>query len=131
MSKSLLLMLCILTGLLVLSCAKSDTNRNAAPAATNSAAPAGTPASSTNSSASAGTKIGVEECDHFLTAYENCISTKVPEAGRERYKTIVSTWRADWKKLADNPQTRGTLVSVCKTQLETARTQMKSMGCTF
>ena len=131
MSKSLLLMLCLLTGLLVLACAKSDTNRNAAPAATNSSAPAGTPASSTNSAATAGAKIGVEECDQFLTAYENCVSTKVLEAGRERYKTIISTWRADWKKLADNPQTRGTLVSVCKTQLETARTQMKPMGCTF
>jgi hypothetical protein len=122
-------MLCILTGLLVLACAKSDTNRNAA--ATNSAAPATTPASTTNSSASAGAKIGVEECDHFLTAYENCITTKVPEAGRERYKNIIATWRADWKKLADNPQTRATLVSVCKTQLETARAQMKPMGCTF
>jgi hypothetical protein len=122
-------MLCILTGLLVLACAKSDTNRNAA--ATNSSAPATTPASTTNSSASAGDKIGVEECDHFLTAYENCITTKVPEAGRERYKNIIATWRADWKKLADNPQTRATLVSVCKTQLETARAQMKPMGCTF
>jgi len=131
MSKSLLLMLCILTGLLVLACAKSDTNRNAAPAATNSAAPAGTPASSTNSSASTSDKIGVEECDHFLTAYDNCVTTKVPEALRPRYKTTIATWRADWKKLADNPQTRGTLVTVCKTQLETARTQMKSMGCTF
>jgi hypothetical protein len=129
MSKSLLLMLCILTGLLVLACAKSDTNRNAA--ATNSAAPATTPASTTNSSASAGDKIGVEECDHFLTAYENCITTKVPEAGRERYKNIIATWRADWKKLAANPQTRATLVSVCKTQLETARAQVKSMGCTL
>ena len=129
MSKSLLLMLCILTGLLVLACAKSDTNRNAA--ATNSSAPATTPASTTNSSASAGAKIGVEECDHFLTAYENCITTKVPEAGRERYKNIIATWRADWKKLADNPQTRATLVSVCKTQLETSRAQVKSMGCTL
>jgi len=131
MSKSLLLMLCLLTGLLVLACAKSDTNRNAAPAATNSTAPASTPASSTNSSASAGEKIGVEECDRFLTAYENCVTTKVPEAVRDRYKTAIATWRADWKKLADNPQTRGTLVTVCKTQMETARTQVKSLGCTL
>ena len=131
MSKSLLLMLCILTGLLVLACAKSDTNRNVAPAATNSSAPATTPASTTNSSASAGDKIGVEECDHFLTAYDTCVNSKVPEALRARYKTIISNWRADWKKLADNPQTRATLVSVCKTQLETARAQVKSMGCTL
>jgi hypothetical protein len=128
MSKSLLLMLCILTGLLVLACAKTDeTNRNvAAPAGTNSAAPAGTPATS----ATAG-KIGIEECDTFLTAYENCVSTKVPEVARATYKTSIATWRTEWKKLADNPQTRGTLVGICKTQMETARTQMKSVGCTF
>jgi hypothetical protein len=132
MSKSLLLMLCLLTGLLVLACAKSDTNRNAAaPAATNSSAPASTPASATNTSASAGEKIGVAECDSFLTAYENCITTKVPEAARAAYKKAITDWRTSWKKLADNPQTKGTLVGVCKTQLETARTQLKSYGCTL
>jgi hypothetical protein len=122
-------MLCIVTGLLVLACAKSEeTNRNvAAPAGTNSSAPASTPATT----ASAGDKIGIAECDTFLTAYENCVSTKVPEAGRAQYKTIINNWRTEWKKLADNPQTRATLATVCKTQQETARTQMKSLGCTF
>jgi hypothetical protein len=123
-------MLCIVTGLLVLACAKSEeTNRNAA--STNSAVPAGTPATSTNSSASTGAKIGIEECDAFLTAYDNCVSTKVPEAARAQYKTILNNWRTEWKKLADNPQTRGTLASACKTQMETARTQLKSFNCTF
>lgn len=132
MSKTLLLMLCLLTGILVLACAKYDTNRNAAaPAGTNSAAPVTTPASTTNTSASAGDKIGIAECDTFLTAYENCVTTKVPEAGRAAYQKGVHTWRTEWKKLADNPQTRGTLASICKTQLETARTQFKSYGCTF
>jgi len=130
MSKTLLLMLCILTGLLVLACARTEeTNRNvAAPAGTNSSAPAGTPATTT---ASAGDKIGIEECDTFLTSYDNCVSTKVPEATRAQYRTAITTWRTEWKKLADNPQTRGTLAGVCKTQLETARTQFKSFGCTF
>lgn len=129
MSKSLLLMLCIVTGLLVLACGRTEeTNRNAA--ATNSAVPAGTPATSTNSSASTG-KIGIEECDSFLTAYDNCVSTKVPEAARAQYKTVINNWRTEWKKLADNPQTRGTLAGACKTQMETARTQLKSFGCTF
>jgi hypothetical protein len=132
MSKSLLLMLCLLTGLLVLACAKSETNRNAAaPAGTNSSAPASTPATSTNTSAGAGDKIGIAECDTFLASYDNCVSTKVPEAARASYKTAIHTWRTEWKKLADNPQTRGTLANVCKTQLETARTQLKSYGCTF
>jgi len=127
MSKSLLLMLCILTGLLVLACAKSDTNRNVAPAATNSSAPASTPATT----AANATKIGIAECDTFLTAYDNCVSTKVPEAARAQYRTAITTWRTEWKRLADNPQTRGTLANVCKTQLETARTQFKAYNCTF
>jgi len=132
MSKSLLLVLCLLTGLLVLACAKSDTNRNAAaPAGTNSAAPATSPASTTNTSASAGEKIGIAECDSFITSYESCVTTKVPEAARAQYRTAVHNWRTEWKKLADNPQTRATLANICKTQLETARTQFKSYGCTF
>ena len=127
MSKSLLLMLCLLTGLLVLACARTEeTNRNAAPAATNSSAPASTPATTANAA-----KIGIEECDTFLTAYDNCVSTKVPEAARAQYRTAISTWRTEWKKLADNPQTRGTLANVCKTQMESARTQFKSFNCTF
>ena len=132
MSKSLLLMLCILTGLLVLACAKTEeTNRNAAPASTNSSTAASTPATSTNSSASASDKIGIAECDTFLTAYDNCVTNKVPEAARAQYRTAINTWRTEWKKLADNPQTRGTLANVCKTQMETARTQLKSFNCTF
>jgi hypothetical protein len=124
-------MLCIVTGLLVLACAKTEeTNRNAAPSSTNSAAPASTPATSTNSSASA-EKIGIEECDSFLTAYENCVSTKVPEATRATYKKAIADWRTSWKKLAENPQTRATVAGICKTQMETARTQMKTVGCTF
>ena len=131
MSKSLLLMLCIVTGLLVLACAKTEeTNRNAAPASTNSAAPASTPATTTNSSATA-EKIGVADCDAFLTAYENCVSSKIPEAVRAQYKTNLNSMRAQYKKLADNPQTRATLATVCKNQMEAARAQVKSFGCTF
>ena len=136
MSKSLLFMICLLTGLLVIACAKSDTNRNAAaPSNATAPAPAGSVSTNKNTNASAATasaeKIGVEECDRFLTEYDACVSSKVPEAGRAQYKNAISQWRSSWKKLADNPSTRGTLASVCKTQLETARTQMKSFNCTF
>lgn len=131
MSKSLLLMICILIGLLVFAC-KSDTNRNAAPS---TAAPAGSPTASTNkndnASASAGEKVGIAECDSFITAYETCVSSKVPEAARANLKAAVATWRTQWKKLADNPQTRGTLAAACKTQRDATAAQMKAYGCTF
>jgi hypothetical protein len=137
MSKSLLLMLCILTGLLVLACGKTaETNRNAAPSNANANANATAPGATTNRNTNsptttATTQVGVAECDSFITAYENCVTTKVPEASRAQFRGSINTWRTEWKKLADNPQTRGTLASVCKTQLETARTQMKAFGCTF
>ena len=134
MSKSLLLMLCILTGLLVLACGRTEeTNRSAAPTNANAAAGTGTNrnANATNANTTATAQVGVAECDSFITAYENCVTTKVPEANRAQYRSSINTWRTEWKKLADNPQTRGTLASVCKTQLETARTQMKAFNCTF
>lgn len=126
MSKSLLLMLCLLTGLLVLSCAKSDTNRNATVTA-----PAGSTTNKNENTPNTTDRVGVAECDSFITAYETCVSSKVPEASREQLRQAVTTWRTQWKKLADNPQTRGTLAAACKTQLEATRTQMKAYGCTF
>jgi hypothetical protein len=126
MSKSLLLILCILTGLLVLACSKSDdTNRNA----TSTAAPASSPATTANTSG--GDKVGIAECDNFITAYENCVSSKVPEPARGPLKNAVATWRTEWKKLADNPQTRGTLAAACKTQRDATITQMKAYNCTW
>lgn len=135
MSKSLLLMLCLVIGLLVLACAPStDTNRNAnavAPANTSSTPATSATNANANTSTAAAGDIGIAECDTFLKAYDDCVSTKVPEAARATYRTSINTWRTEWKRLADNPQTRGTLVGVCKTQLETARTQLKSFNCTF
>ena len=127
MSKSRLLMLCILTGLLVLACARTEeTNRNA-----NAPALAGT-ATNRNDNAGPTAQVGVAECDTFITAYENCVTTKVPEAARAQFRALMVTWRAEWKKLADNPQTRGDLVNACKTHHENARAQMmKAYGCTL
>src|ERR1041384_4020479 len=134
MLKSFLLMVCILTGLLVLACS-SATNRNAsAPAGTNSAAPAVSPAVTTNRNANSGPaaeSVGIAECDNFINAYETCVSSKVPEAARANLKASVTTWRTQWKKLADNPQTRGTLAAACKTQREATMTAMKAYNCTW
>jgi hypothetical protein len=127
-------MSCILTGLLVLACSKAETNRNANTGTANStAAPAGSVTTNKNANATvaAGEKIGVEECDAFLTAYENCVSSKIPATARAQYQTSINTLRSSWKKLAENPQTRATLAATCKTQHDQVRTQLKSFGCTL
>ena len=136
MSKSLLVMMCVVTGLLVLACAKpAETNRNAAPANApanaNTATLAPSPQTNRNDNTGPVAQVGVAECDSFITSYENCVTTKVPEAARPQFRNLIATWRTDWKKLAENPQTRERLVTACKAQLESARTQMKAYNCTF
>ena len=71
------------------------------------------------------------ECDEYLTAYDACVSSKVPEAARSQYKTSIDQVRASWRKLAENPATKGSLAAACKQATETARTAMKTYGCTF
>ena len=133
MSKFFLLMVCILTGLLVLACG-APTNRNAeAPSTATSPAPAGTPSTTTNrnDNSPSGDKVGIAECDNFINAYETCVSSKVPEQARASLKASVATWRTEWKKLADNPQTRGTLAAACTRQREQTMAAMKTYNCTW
>jgi len=131
MSKFFLLMICVLSGLLVLACS-APTNRNAE-TAPSTAAPAGTPATTTNrnDNTSTGNQVGIAECDNFITAYETCVGGKVPEAARANLRASVTTWRTEWKKLADNPQTRGSLAAACTAQRNATITAMKAYNCTW
>jgi len=131
-SKFFLFIVCVLIGLLVLACG-APTNRNTE-TTPSTAAPAGTPATTTNrndNASTVGEKVGIAECDNFITAYETCVSSKVPAAAQANLKASVATWRTQWKKLADNPQTRGTLAAACKTQREATMTAMKAYNCTW
>ena len=130
MSRSLLLIMCLVIGLLVLACGgptnKNGVSTNRAAEANSSAATASPVATVANA-----TQVGVPECDNFINAYESCVTNKVPAQARAQYQTAVNTWRTQWKKLADNPQTRAGLVTACKQQMEAARTSMKAYNCTF
>jgi pectate lyase len=128
--------LCVLLGLVMLACGGAADNANTA--VTNSAAgnantkASATPAANTSTTtASTGDKIGVAECDDFITKYEACVTGKVPAAQQATFKSSIEQWRKSWKTLAANPTTKATLVSVCKTQLESARTSLSSFGCTW
>jgi len=112
----------------LVGCSKTETNDNTAtgnkPASSTSSTPGTTAASSDN-------KIGVPECDDFIAKYESCVSSKVPEMARAQYKTAIDQWRASWKKLADNPQTKGSLAAACKQAADQQTAALKSFGCTF
>jgi hypothetical protein len=122
--------MCILIGLLLVACGKTDvtvnTNHSASPAV--AARPAATPATAVLSSAE---KIGVPDCDDFLAKYEACVTDKVPEVARTQYKAGIEQWRTSWRQLAANPNTKPSLGAACKQALETTRTSMKSYNCAF
>lgn len=131
MTKIILVACCVLSAVLLLACSKTETtpgNTASAPA-NRPAAAATTPAAANPVSAS--NKTGVAECDDFIAAYEACVKNKVPAAAQAQFNQGLAQWRQQWKTLADNPQTKPTLVGVCKQAMETSRTSMKAYGCTF
>lgn len=131
LSKTLLILAVLCTAILI-GCSKTDSTDNTNTAGnSNKSTTTATPATTTTTTTAAGDKIGVAECDDFLTKYEACVSSKVPEAARAQYKSAVEQWRASWKKLAENPATKGTLATACKSAAEQQATALKSYGCTF
>src|SRR5262245_51916845 len=119
---------CLLCAFILIGCSKSEPTNNSNSMTSNSNKPT---TATTSTTAASGDKIGVPECDDFLAKYEACVSGKVPEAGRAAFNSSLKQWRDSWKKLADNPQTKGTLAAVCKQSAEQARTSMKTYGCEF
>ena len=131
LNKALLIFAVLCTAILI-GCSKTETTENSNSTAGNSNKPttASTPATNTPASTS-GDKIGVPECDDFIAKYDACVSSKVPEAQRAQFKSAVDQWRSSWKKLADNPATKGTLASACKMAAEQQEAALKQYGCTF
>ncbi len=124
------LLLCAACAFVLVGCSASvPSNQNAA--TTSNANTAATTAPATTAPATTAEKIGVPECDDFIAAYDACVSTKVPEQVRAQYKTSIEQWRANWKKLAENPSTKGTLAAACKQSAESARASLKTYNCTF
>jgi len=133
MFKNSLLIFCVLCAAILIGCNKTETgNSNSTTDNTNKPATTkSTPATTTSTTASAGDKIGVPECDDFIAKYEACVSGKVPEMARAQFQGTVKQWRESWKKLAENPQTKGTLAAACKQAKEQQETALKSYGCTW
>lgn len=81
--------------------------------------------------ASAGDKIGVSECDEYITKYEACVNSKVPEAQRAMFKSQFETMRKSWKDAAATPQGKAGLATGCKAALDTAKQSMSAFSCAW
>ena len=127
LTKTLLILAVLCTAILI-GCSKTDNMNNGNTTAGNSNK---TAASTPAPKAAAGDKIGVPECDDFIAKYDACVSSKVPEAARAQYKSAVDQWRASWKKLAENPATKGSLAAACKQAAAQQEAALKSYGCSW
>ena len=134
MRRFTLVILLTVVALALFACSKtentSNSNSNSA-TAEKSTGTTGTSTTSTSSTASTGDKIGVPECDDYIAKYESCVRSKVPEAMRSQLESSLKTARENWKKAAENAQSRGTLAAACKQATDAAAASMKAWGCTF
>jgi len=132
MRRMTMLVLSLVCGLLLAACSKTETTNNSNANSTSSTTekPAtSTPATSTASTS--GDNIGVPECDDFIAKYDACVSNKVPEMVRAQYKDAIARWRSEWRRMANDPATRGQLAAACKQAAEQQSAALKSFGCAF
>jgi hypothetical protein len=133
MRRTTILVLSLVCGLVLMACSKTETTNNSnttvGSSTTDKPASATTPASGTASTT--GDNIGVPECDDFITKYDACVSNKVPEMVRAQYKDAIARWRSEWRRMANDPATRGQLAAACKQAAEQQSAALKSFGCSF
>lgn len=130
MRRTTILMLSLVCGLVLMACSTTVTtnngNTNSTGSTTDKPATATTPA--TTAASTSGASVGVPECDDFLAKYDSC-TNKVPEMVRAQYENAGKQMRDQWKKLADNPQTKGSLAAACKQAVEQQAAAWKMYGC--
>lgn len=101
----------------------------AAPAHPTSAPPAQTAAQPAAAPATADS-VGVPECDDYLSRYQACVDSKVPEAARSALKQSLDQTRASWRAAMATPGGKEGMAAACKQARETAKTSMSPYGCT-
>jgi hypothetical protein len=120
-----------------------------APAAAASAAPAESPAPAPAEAApageavtdpvkdmealaasSTGAPLGIPECDDYLTKYEACVASKVPEATRETLANSLKATREAWRQSLTTPGAEAALASACTQAREAAKPSLQAYGCT-
>jgi hypothetical protein len=74
---------------------------------------------------------GIAACDDFLTKYDACVVSKVPEAQRAMYKTQIDQTRKAWVDLAKNPSAKATMEATCKQTLDATKASLTAYGCSF
>jgi hypothetical protein len=131
MIRTTLSALIVLCAVVLFGCSKSENANNANQTVGSSQPPASSSTKEMAPPPPSGDSVGVPECDDFITKYDACVSNKVPEMVRAPYKDAIAKWRSEWRRLAQDPKTRDSLVSACKDAAERTKTSMASFNCAW
>ena len=74
---------------------------------------------------------GVAACDEFLTKYDACVGSKIPEAQRATFKTQIDQTRKAWIYMAKNPSAKTTMEATCKQTMDATKASLTAYGCSF
>lgn len=102
-------------------CSKSDSP----------AAPAASAPTAATATATADAVTGVADCDQFLSAYEQCLSDKVPEQARAQMKTGIDQWKNAWRDMANNAATKDALPQICQQARASSKPALDAYGCSI
>jgi hypothetical protein len=85
--------------------------------------------------ANAAEQVGVPTCDAFLTQYEACINTKMPQDVRALHQKEVDQWRKRWIEAGiKDPSFKKSplgLEGVCKNTRTLTAVMVEMFGCSF
>jgi hypothetical protein len=95
-----------------------------------SSPPATTTAPAKAAAVATADSVGIPECDDYLTKYQACVQSKVPEAARGALKQSIDQTRAAWRTAAGNPGGKEGLAAACKQARDASKTAMAAYGCT-
>jgi hypothetical protein len=74
---------------------------------------------------------GIAACDDFLTKYDTCVTSKIPEAQRAMYKTQLDQTRKAWSDMSKNASAKATMEATCRQTLDAMKTSLSAYGCAF
>lgn len=78
---------------------------------------------------SADGKVGVHECDAYLTLYRSCIETKVPPSDQARYRESYMQGLTALQKAANGMGNTARLAESCGMAREAAKSALAKFGC--
>lgn len=74
-------------------------------------------------------KVGIKECDEYISKYKACVGGKVPEASRAAMEKGLETMVKTWKQAAATEAGKKAMATGCAKALEMAKKTMAAYKC--